>query len=194
VVHSFQHRHIKNRDHPAHIPWAIDAPRIGLPESKFSLYFIPWDARFVCVPFDRGIQIAQILQVFHPPAEAFELRMKLADGGTVRLALFGSSIHLLLFDFTRMTRGNWCMWTPNKLASSLSIHGWRMSPSYAGRFGAQIYTNGPGRLAEELRDKVSSGAPHPWVFGGSARWLVCGTSGFRSYCAVAREEVPDGGG
>ena len=69
-----------------------------------------------------------------------------------------------------------------------------MSPSRAGRFDAQIYTNGPGRLAEELRDKVSSGVRHPLVFGGSARWLVCGTSGFRSYGAVARGEVPDGGG
>jgi ATP-dependent exoDNAse (exonuclease V) alpha subunit len=63
-----------------------------------------------------------------------------------------------------------------------------------GRFDAQIYTNGPGRRAEELRGKVSSGVRRPWVFGGSARWLVCGTSGFRSYAAVAREEVPDGGG
>ena len=62
-----------------------------------------------------------------------------------------------------------------------------------GRFDAQIYTNGPGRLPEELRGKVSSGVRRPWVFGGSARWLVCGASGFRSYAAVAREEVPDGG-
>jgi hypothetical protein len=30
--------------------------------------------------------------------------MKLADGGTVWLALFGSSIHMLLFDASQHTR------------------------------------------------------------------------------------------
>jgi len=38
------------------------------PESKLSPYFTPWDAGFACVSFDRGVQIAQILQVFDPPA------------------------------------------------------------------------------------------------------------------------------
>jgi hypothetical protein len=42
--------------------------------------------------------LSDLLLVFHPPAEALELGMKLADGGTVRLALFGGSIHRLLFD------------------------------------------------------------------------------------------------
>jgi hypothetical protein len=74
------------------------------PESKLSLDFTPWDARFACVMFDRGIQVAQILQVFDPPAEALELGVKLADGGTVRLALFGGSIHMLLFDALQHTR------------------------------------------------------------------------------------------
>ncbi len=73
-------------------------------ESKFFLYFTPWDARFVCVSFDRGVQIAQILQVFDPSAEAQELGMKLADGGTIRLALFGGSIHVLLFDALQLIR------------------------------------------------------------------------------------------
>ena len=54
--------------------------------------------------FDRGIQVAQILQVFDPPAEALELGVKLADGGTVRLALFGGSIHMLLFDALQHAR------------------------------------------------------------------------------------------
>jgi hypothetical protein len=67
------------------------------PESKFSLHFPPRDARFACVSFDRGVEIAQILQVFDPPAEALEFGMKLADGGTVRLALLGGFIHMLLF-------------------------------------------------------------------------------------------------
>jgi hypothetical protein len=74
------------------------------PESKLSPYFTPWDAGFACVSFDRGVQIAQVLQVFYPPAEALELGMKLADGGTVRLALFGGSIHMLLFDALQQTR------------------------------------------------------------------------------------------
>jgi hypothetical protein len=31
----------------------------------------------VCPRFDRGVQVAQILQVFDPPVEALELGMKL---------------------------------------------------------------------------------------------------------------------
>jgi hypothetical protein len=74
------------------------------PESKLSLHFTPWDAGFAGISFDRSVQIAQILQVLDPPAEALDLGMKLADGGTVWLALFGSSIHMLLFDASQHTR------------------------------------------------------------------------------------------
>jgi len=42
--------------------------------------------------------LSDLLLVFHPPAEALVLGMKLADGGTVRLALLGGFIHMLLFD------------------------------------------------------------------------------------------------
>jgi hypothetical protein len=77
---------------------ARDALPTRLPESKVSFHFTSWDAGFACVSFDRGVQIAQILQVFDSPAEALYRGMKLADRGTVRLALFGGSIHMLLFD------------------------------------------------------------------------------------------------
>ena len=99
-----QDQHSRKGGQPAHIPRAMDAPHARSPESKLSLYFIPWDAGFVCVLFDRGVQVAQVLQVFHPPAEAQELGMKLADGRTIRLALFGGSIHMLLFDALQRTR------------------------------------------------------------------------------------------
>jgi hypothetical protein len=82
----------------------MSAPPTRSPESKLSLHFTPWDAGFACVSFDRGVQIAQILQVFDPPAEALDFGMKLADGGTVRSALFGGSIHMLLFDALQPTR------------------------------------------------------------------------------------------
>ena len=58
------------------------------PESKFSLYLSPRDAGFARVSFDGCVQVAQILQVFDPPAEALKLGMKLADNGAVRFALF----------------------------------------------------------------------------------------------------------
>jgi len=75
-----------------------------LPESKLSLYLAPWHAGFVRVSLDGCVQVAQILQVFNPTAEALELGVKLADGGTVRLALSCGSIHRPLFDALQPTR------------------------------------------------------------------------------------------
>lgn len=74
-------------------------------ESEISFHLTPRDGGFIPVAFDGGVQVAQILQVFDPPAEALELGMKLADGGLARLALFGDFTHKLLFDALQHTRG-----------------------------------------------------------------------------------------
>jgi len=73
-------------------------------QSKLALHFAPRDAGLAGVTFDRGVEVAQVLQIFDPSAKSFQLGVKLADGDAVRLALSGGSILTLLFDASQHTR------------------------------------------------------------------------------------------
>jgi hypothetical protein len=73
-------------------------------QSQLSLDLTPWDAGFSGVALDGSVQVAQILQIFNPPAEALEFGMELANGGTVGFAFFLGPIHRLLFDALQHTR------------------------------------------------------------------------------------------
>jgi hypothetical protein len=100
--------------------------------------------------------------------------MKLADGGTVWLALFGSSIHRLLFDALQHTRSGGFLVRVNLqtgfgLADFVLVHvdteqghdqivNLRLAYVSAsrGRHDAQIYTDDAGKLGEKLSRDISN--------------------------------------